>query len=83
MNAGDLFGLGLLWMAAAGIASGIAVKYGWSEWRWFLASIALGPVAWMALIVRIRDLTERKGPLGNRGPSDRRARAGTTARIIR
>jgi hypothetical protein len=83
MNAGDLFGLGLLWMAAAGITSGIAEKYGWREGRWFLASLALGPLAWMALIVKVRDYTERKGPLGNRGPTDRRARSRTTARIIR
>lgn len=83
MNAGELFGLGLSWMAAAGIVSGIAEKNGWSEWRWFLASIALGPLAWIALLVRVRDITERKGPLAHRGPSYRRTRHRTTARIIR
>lgn len=80
MNAGQLFSLGFLWMAAAGIASDLAGKNGWSEWRWFLAAIALGPLAWMALIVRLRDLKEK---VGHRGPSHRRARPKPTTRIIR
>jgi hypothetical protein len=83
MNAGELFGMGLLWMAAAGIASGIAEKNGWGQWKWYLASMALGPLAWIALFFKLRDFRERKRPLGHRGPYYRRVRPRTTARIIR
>ena len=83
MNAGELSGLGLLWMAGAGIASGIAEKNGWGQWRWFLASLAVGPLAWIALFVKMRNLRERVGPLGHRGPYYKKTRPRTTARIIR
>ena len=80
MNAQDLFSLGFLWMAAAGIASGIAKRNGWSEGIWFLAAMALGPFAWMALFVKLRASNER---VAHRRSAYRRVRPRATARTIR
>lgn len=52
----------LLWMGAGGIASWFAKRYGWGEWKWFLASIFTGPISWMVLYLKIRDHKEREGP---------------------
>ena len=55
-------GVLLLWMSFGGVASWFAKQYGWSEWRWFIASLLTGPGAWTALHVKIRAEKERVGP---------------------
>lgn len=66
-----LFAAILPWMGAGGIASGLAKRHGFGEWKWFLASLATGPVSWVVLYVKIRDKRERVGPkkLPSRAPT--------------
>jgi hypothetical protein len=57
-----LFAAILPWMGVGGIASSFAKRHGFGEWKWFLASLATGPVSWVVLYVKVRDKRERVGP---------------------
>ena len=48
--AGALF----LWLGAAGWTTAVAAHLGLSEWRWFAFALATGPVAWVAVYLRLR-----------------------------
>jgi len=67
-----LAGVLLPWMGVGGIASRFAKRHGFGEWKWFLASLATGPVSWLVLYVKIREKKEKVGP--KRLPSDGRTR---------
>ena len=62
MNAGVLTALGILWLAAAGFVGGVAEKNGWALWKWYLASLTTGPVAWFLIYLKLRDRREKIGP---------------------
>jgi hypothetical protein len=60
---GELLAAALLpWMGVGGIASRFAKRHGFGEWKWFLASLATGPVAWVVLYVKIREKKEKVRP---------------------
>jgi hypothetical protein len=62
MDIGILTGVGILWLAAAGITAGVAEKYGWRTWRWYSASLLTGPVSWFLIYLKVRDKREKLGP---------------------
>ena len=76
MNLGSLAGVGILWLSAAGFTAWIAEKNQWSTWKWHLASLLTGPVAWSALYLRLRDKKERIGPMNRRSSFRKRLRPG-------
>ena len=80
MNVGELTGLGILWMVAAGITSGCAEKNGWGQGKWYLASLATGPVAWFVLYLKLRDKREKIGPLNRRSQFHQRSSPGNHSR---
>ncbi len=82
MTPGQLGSLGFLWLVAAAIASGFAKLHGWGQWKWYFASLAIGPVAWLALYFKHRDMRERIGPPNPRSQFLRRPSPGDHSKRV-
>ena len=82
MDAGTLTGIGILWLAAAGITSHYASKNGCDHRKWYFASLTTGPIAWMALYLKVRDIRERIGPLDRRSSFFKRSHPGDHSKRV-
>lgn len=55
-------GIAVLWVGGAAWVTAVASHLGLSEWGWFAFALLTGPVAWVAVFVRLRrERARRRG----------------------